>query len=550
MKKRVISLALIFAILLSCTAVSTNAFASSGETYYIDSISGDDSNTGTSENNAWKTIEKASSMTYSAGDKILFKAGGIYAGTFKAKGNGTNENMITISSYGDTEIDGLPLLYTNEDKAVIMLQNVSGWCVENLEITAPNGCGIFLLADGNSGFIKDFVIRDCVIHDVCLKPLVRSRDYSAFRISSIGADNRIENLSISDLNIYDCNYGITMNGTTIEYTRSDYISPEYSYNQNFVIEDVTMNNILYDAIVITAMNNLLIRNCALINTALRDDWPTAAMWSHHAQNMLIENCEIAGSTNIKDGMAVDFDGWTTDSMYQYVYSHDNVCFMKNFLYDEITENANCTVRYCLSVNDNKLTNKFCDFMANAHLPKDSQSRMQNFKFYNNTIVNGCEFDMRDVEGAYVANNIFCGDYSMEFVTKHISRDKEAGTEKITEFKGTFTNNCFYGCAIPIKSENSIAADPQFIGTDYSDINSFKLSENSPLLGKGVQVEEDMGEHDFYGNPLTDTHNIGCYEGVGEETENTKSLFSYIPDFVKIIAGYILGLYVDFREYYL
>ncbi len=548
--KRVVSVVLILVTLFSCVSFSSTAVSAVGTTYYIDSDSGNDANSGLTPDSAWSTLKKASEKTYSAGDKILFKAGGIYTGSFTAKGDGSAENPITISSYGDTDKDGLPLFMTRKEKPVIMLHNVNGWTVENLEITAPNGSGIYMLADGNSGFIKDFVVRDCVIHNVSLMPLNRDRYYSAFRISSVGTDNRIENLSISGLNIYDCNYGITMNGTTIEYTRNEYISPEYSYNQNFVIEDVTMNNILYDAIVVTAMNNLLVRNCALINTALRDDWPTAAMWSHHTKNMLIENCEIAGSTNEKDGMAVDFDGWTTDSMYQYIYSHDNVCFIKNFLYDEITENANCTVRYCLSVNDNKMANKLCEFMDNAHLPKDSQSRMQNFKFYNNTIVNGAEFDMRNLENAYIANNIFCGDFSMEFVTKHISRDKDAGTEKTTEFKGTFTNNCFYGTTIPIKSKNSIAADPQFIGTDYSDVNSFKLSENSPLISKGVQVEEDMGEHDFYGNPLTDTHNIGCYEGDGEKTENKKSIFSYIPDFFKKIAGYVVGLFVDFREYYL
>ncbi len=550
MKKTVTALILCIAMILSCVSFSVTSFAV-GSTYYVDSENGNDANSGLTPDSAWQTLAKASEKTYSAGDKILFKAGGVYTGSFTAKGNGTAENPITISSYGDTDKDGLPLLMTRKEKPVVMLHNVSGWTVENLEITAPNGSGIYLLADGNSGFIKDFVVRDCVIHDVSLMPLKRDRYYSAFRISSVGVDNRIENLNISGLNIYDCNYGITMNGTTIEYTRNDYISPEYSYNQNFIIEDVSMNNIIYDAIVVTAMNNLLVRNCALINTALRDDWPTAALWSHHTKGMLVENCEIAGSTNEKDGMAVDFDGWTTDSMYQYIYSHDNVRFICNCLYDDTTRNANCTVRYCLSVNDNKTENQFCSTISNNYVAEDDQPKsMQNFKFYNNTIVNGSSFNMTELKDAYIANNIFCGDLSQEFVTEHISRNKEDGTQKEFRLEGVFTNNCFYGCAIPNKSENSIAADPQFIGTDYTDINSFKLSKNSPLIGAGVQVEDDMGEHDFYGNPLTETHNIGCYEGDGEETENNKSFFSYIPDFFTKIVGYILGLWVDFREYYL
>ena len=60
----------------------------------------------------------------------------------------------------------------------------------------------------------------------------------------------------------------------------------------------------------------------------------------------------------------------------------------------------------------------------------------------------------------------------------------------------------------------------------------------------------MGEFDFYGNELGDTHNIGCYDGDGEETESKKAFFSYIGDFFTKIAGYIVGLWSDFEQYYL
>ena len=82
--KKFVSVLLIFTLIFSCSFVSLGAFAANGTVYYIDSVSGDDSSSGTSENFAWKTIEKANSMTYSAGDKILFKAGGIYTGKFSA----------------------------------------------------------------------------------------------------------------------------------------------------------------------------------------------------------------------------------------------------------------------------------------------------------------------------------------------------------------------------------------------------------------------------------------------------------------------------------
>ena len=49
--------------------------------------------------------------------------------------------------------------------------------------------------------------------------------------------------------------------------------------------------------------------------------------------------------------------------------------------------------------------------------------------------------------------------------------------------------------------NSIHANPQFSGTDYADKNSFILKTCLPCIGAGTQAEENMGEHDFYGNAL-------------------------------------------------
>ncbi len=543
--KKVISLLLVFTLVFSC--MSTISFAGTGTTYFIDSVSGNDENSGTSPSNAWKTIEKASEKTYCAGDKILFKAGGVYEGNFVAKGNGTADKPITISAYGDTEADGLPLITTQKDVALILIHNVSGWNIENLEMTAPNGKGVYIFAN-NETIIKNFTIKNCVIHDVFYKPLEYAmQDYSAVRIISSGKNAHVENVTLSELNIYDCDFGISMHGTTIEWDKENYASPEESYHQNFLYENITVNNLLYDAIIITSVNNLIIRNCALLNTALRADWCTAPMWSHHTKNMLIENCEIAGTTNIQDGMSIDFDGWTTDSMYQYIYSHDNIRFITNCVYDSVTNNRNCTVRYCLSVNDNKKINELAWL---AHAYDDDPGCMENFKFYNNTIVNGSSFNMMNLKDAYFANNIFCGNLSQNFETWHVSRDKEAGTQRDFKFDGILTNNCFYGCAIPRIAENSVLKNPLFAGDDSTDKNSFMLSENSPLIGKGIQVENDMGEHDFYGNPLTDTHNIGCYEGTGESTQAKTEPFACVADLFKIILGYIANLIVDFREYYL
>ena len=550
--KKLISVLLCIAMLLSCTAFSVTSFAAEGTTYYVDSVDGDDSNSGKSESQAWRTLAKASAQVYEAGDVLRFKAGGIYSGIFTAQGNGTAENPITVSSYGDIDAEGKPLIYNRGEHTITFyIHNVNGWTVENLEFTAPDAKGLIIQADNDFGVMGDIKVENCTFHNIWYHETESyGSDHAAISVfSTTGLHTRIENITFSKLNIYDCAYGINMRGKAIEWSRDIYISPEESYNQNMLIEGVSLYNIFYDALIISSVNKLIVRDCSLIKTSLNTDHYTAPMWSHHAKNYLIENCEIAGAENYLDGMAVDFDGWTTDSTVQYVYSHDNVCFIKNCVYDHQTRNANCTVRYCLSVNDNKHDNTFASLLrASAYdysICDDKPQYIDNFKFYNNTIVNGASFRMQNVKNSYIANNIFYGkDLTQQFIGKRVSTDKDTGKKYLAKFTGEFTNNCFYNYAIPSFAENSVNVIPEFVGTDFDDKNSFMLSENSKLIGAGIQVEEDMGEHDFYGNPLTETHNIGCYDGDGEKTENRIDFFSRLGNFFKKIAGYIIHIFYD------
>ena len=74
---------------------------SSTECYYMDSITGDDSNSGTSPSRAWKTLDRLNQQVFKPGDKILFKSGTEYIGSFTPKGNGTEEGPIVVERFGN-----------------------------------------------------------------------------------------------------------------------------------------------------------------------------------------------------------------------------------------------------------------------------------------------------------------------------------------------------------------------------------------------------------------------------------------------------------------
>lgn len=77
----------------------------SGTKYYV-SNNGNDENTGTSPDNAWKTIDKVNSVNYKRGDAVLFERGGLWRGATVLCKSG-----VTYAAYGSGE---KPKLYGSE----------------------------------------------------------------------------------------------------------------------------------------------------------------------------------------------------------------------------------------------------------------------------------------------------------------------------------------------------------------------------------------------------------------------------------------------------
>jgi len=84
-------------ISLCLTLISATASASH---YYV-SNSGNDSNSGTSEQTPWETLSKLDSIDFSAGDVIHFKCGDKWLGRFRVTESGEPDKPIRFTSYGD-----------------------------------------------------------------------------------------------------------------------------------------------------------------------------------------------------------------------------------------------------------------------------------------------------------------------------------------------------------------------------------------------------------------------------------------------------------------
>ena len=376
--------------------------------YYIDSESGSDSNSGGSPGEAWKTVSNLAALELAAGDSVLFKCGGVYPCELTLTCSGTEDFPITISSYGEGE---KPLLTANGRTEVLRLFDCSYVTVQNLEITAHNGGGIWIDTLEKTSY--GISIINTEFHDI-QNYKVNSRDNlsagaagarACIMVKGLPSRSRfaVNDITISICEMYDCGNGISIWGSWND-EQSPWCENESDidpvFNEGVLVEYCDFHDMDAEAIIVGMCDGALVTHCRSINCCQGEGtdengkvlYYTAAMWFWGSVNSTIQYCEIAGQKNVGDGMAVDFDSYTHNCTYQYIYSHDNTRFMCNC--PNYSGHNNNTVRYCLSVNDNRGKST----MAGS-------SGEHGFRFYNNTVVNCGDFHIMNVDNALIANNI-------------------------------------------------------------------------------------------------------------------------------------------------
>ena len=534
-------LSLLIACVVLLTSFSVVGFAAStGEAYYIDAINGDDGNSGLSEADAVKTINGLKLGNITAGTKFLFKNGGRYECTATLGDvSGTKDNPIVISSYGDGE---RAVLYTNESTEVLRLIDCSYVTVCDLDITAPNGGGIWINTVTKAS--EGITIDNVYFYDMPNGKVTSRDDFSsgaararaAVMVKSLPGTSRfpVNNLTITNCEVYDVANGFIIWGSWNEAEtpwceNESEIDPVF--NEGLLIKDCYLHDMDAEAMVIGMCDGALVTDCRAIDCCQGEGvdengeilYFTAAMWFWGSVNSTIQYCEIAGQKNFGDGMTVDFDSYSHNCTYQYIYSHDNMRFMCNN--PNYSGHHGNTVRYCLSVNDNGGRSTTAVGSCGEH----------EFNFYNNTIINSAEFQFKNMYNAYVANNVF------------VMQDGATFAYDIDNMLrgNVFENNCYYNAMTPIIDINAMNTVPGFVGNNTEDTGSYVLSKDSPLIGAGSNVDDSLTT-DFFGNEIT-SNNIGCYGSDGADVEYTaetptESLIRMIKNIIQTIIHEIMVIF--------
>ena len=193
-----------------------------GATYFIDNAAGNDSSSGTSESDAWRTVGKVSNVTLAPGDRVLFKRGGVWSGPLTLANAGTADRPITIGSYGS---GALPVIQGPGDcvdvkgtRLIVSQLNVKDCAWAGIKVSTG---ATYNRIDGNlvtgnvAGVHVDSGASDNVIVGNTLQNNNRmsvntpggNDDSGAFAVLLNGDRNEVMNNSISGSDAFSYDYG-------------------------------------------------------------------------------------------------------------------------------------------------------------------------------------------------------------------------------------------------------------------------------------------------------------------------------------------------------
>jgi len=155
----------VFIFLISL--ISTQIFATE---YFVNSISGNDSNAGTSSNAPWKSISKVSSKTLQLSDIGKFALGSAcskaaWETVFLIDYNGTQANPITFRAYGE---GALPT-FSNGGQVWNKGIKITGdyIVIENLKVTNTGYGGFEIAKNADYNIIRNCEVSNCGMGILC-----------------------------------------------------------------------------------------------------------------------------------------------------------------------------------------------------------------------------------------------------------------------------------------------------------------------------------------------------------------------------------------------
>lgn len=292
--------------------------------YYVDALSGDDSHSGLSAQQAWKSLKRASQATLAPGDSLLLRRGTWHRGQLEIKNVSGNKNAgIVIGAYGQGQ---RLIIHGDGASYAVAVKNAEYITVRDLELTNK---GVERMARRGGLLIE---ARDCgVMHGIHIDSLfIHDVNGSLCKECGNGAGIYINNggekvkSAFCDLLIENCHLLRTERNGMI--WNSDYYDRRKWFpSMNTVVRYNLLEEIPGDGIVPIGCDGVLIEyNLMRRSTPLLTPPESAAgLWAWSCDNIVIQYNEVSDMKAPWDGQGFDADWNSLNTTIRYNYSHDN-----------------------------------------------------------------------------------------------------------------------------------------------------------------------------------------------------------------------------------
>ncbi|MEN8118243.1 MAG: right-handed parallel beta-helix repeat-containing protein [Bacteroidota bacterium] len=542
---RQILIILILVVLgIACSKTDTTE-----QVFYVNNITGSDSNDGLSPGSAWKSLEKASNNIYTKGEQLLLCKGCTFIGKLELKAEGSKEKPVIVSSYDSDNPDAaLPVIDASGFIAGIHIKNSHNIEVSNIEITADAGTpvdekaktvryGVLIEAD-QPGIQPNITLVNLNIHDIFATEGVKKdgQNLTSNLGYGISVAMKNKNARIRKLKIEDCS--IEKTGHTGIRISGFGNNTGSTYLEDVTIVNNRLSHIGGPGMVPARCENVVVRGNVVDHSGSSIDPRMHArgsgIWPWTCNNVLIEKNKFMHARGKADSCGAHIDFNCNNVVVQYNLSMDNAGGFVEILGND----HNCCYRYNISINDgfrekgeNGAHQEGKVLWTSGYVGSGNKKHgPYNSYIYNNTVfvkedIRSCFSFTRTTEGILIANNIF---YIMG-ETADVSGDQDTQVEdnSLMIKNAIFKNNLFQKTdilpsSLIIKDTEPLTGDPMFASAGGTAPEDYIPGDVELIKDKGIKIKKLPGdeigltiglevEADYFGNPITGLPDLGAIE---------------------------------------
>ncbi len=489
--------------------------------HYVDCKHGRDGASGRSPRAAWKSLARASRVTYRPGDRLLLRRGVACTGMLAPKGSGSAAAPISIGAYGN---GSRPRILAGRRPAAIRLFDQSGWTIANVETVGGDPRGISIGA--NHGTWRHFRIANVLVHGVEGSPSSKSSGLIDVE-PTYGSSGHLQDVVIEHATAY----GTTQwAGIHIGCVGKD--EPP-STADHATIRSSTVHDVAGDGITIFSCNGARIEHSVAYRTgqirSARLGTPNA-IWTWACRNCLVAyNDAYASNSPAGDGGLYDIDFHSSNTTVEYNYGHDahGYCIAVFGAQNQATTNS--VVRYNVCSNDAR--EKSLAGQGDVYLYTWQGGSLDGLEIYGNTFFwhpaanksllenaaafSGAGKDLFENNLVYstVPSLVTSGkgltlDHNLYWTTAAGKPVWRYGGKRYAGFSAYRSGSGQDGAGV---YANPRLTDPTYHGV-RRPTSEFRLRAGSPAIDAGADVGA-MGAHDFFGDRIPRGHgyDIGAAE---------------------------------------